>query len=158
MSMHSRTPWKVKLRPEQRPVVEPDPRGQMLIPTPMLVAQEIRKIRRGKLATPQMIRTRLARQFGADFTCPMTTGIFFNIVAAASDEIEDEGGRSLAPWWRIVEPDGTLNPKRPPGSERHASLLRDEGHVLRRKSPSSWQVVDAKLPRATKRVHTKAAK
>ncbi|MFN8573642.1 MAG: hypothetical protein U0132_16425 [Gemmatimonadaceae bacterium] len=156
MQMRSRTPWKIKLRPEQQPRVESDARGRMLIPTPMLVAEEVKKIRRGKLATPEMIRHRLAERFGADFTCPMTTGIFLNIVAAASDEIEGEGGRTLAPWWRIVEPDGTLNPKRPPGSDRHAALLRGEGHVLRRKKPTVWQVVDAAVPSAASSRRPKA--
>ena len=39
----SRTPWAAKLRPEMKPVVATDPkgRGEMLLPTPLLVAEEI---------------------------------------------------------------------------------------------------------------------
>ncbi|MFN8580435.1 MAG: hypothetical protein U0163_05580 [Gemmatimonadaceae bacterium] len=56
MAMQSKKPWKEKLRPDLEPHVEDDPRGRMLIPTPMLVAGAIRRVRRGSLTTP--------RQFG----------------------------------------------------------------------------------------------
>ncbi|MFN8583621.1 MAG: hypothetical protein U0163_21915 [Gemmatimonadaceae bacterium] len=142
MAMQSKKPWKEKLRPDLEPHVEDDPRGRMLIPTPMLVAGAIRRVRRGSLTTPAAVRDALARKHGADFTCPMTTGIFLNIVAAASDEIEKETGRPLAPWWRVVEPDGRLNPKRPPGPARQATLLRGEGHMVTRNPKDVWTVGD----------------
>jgi len=47
MVMHSRTPWKLKLHPEQVPVVIADTRGRMLIPTPLLVARALRRVPRG---------------------------------------------------------------------------------------------------------------
>lgn len=130
--MRSRTPWHWKLRPEQLPQVIPDSRGRMLIPTPMLVARALRRVPRGRLITPAILRARLARAAGADFACPMTTGIFLNIVAGATEEGIAAGQPPLAPYWRVVDDRGGLPPKFPPGRGRQATHLRAEGHRVSR--------------------------
>ena len=132
MAMRSRTPWKRKLHPEQLPQVIPDPRGRMLIPTPLLVARALRRVPRGRLITPAILRARLARAAGADYACPMTTGIFLGIVAGATEEAIAEGRRPLAPYWRVVDDRGRLPPKFPPGPARQAAHLRAEGHRVSR--------------------------
>src|ERR1051325_5891257 len=103
MVLRSSTPWRLKLRPEQLPKVVPDPRGRMLVPTPLLVARALRRVPRGRLITPGLLRARLARQSGADFTSPMTTGIFLSIVAGATEEALAEGRPAVAPYWRDVD-------------------------------------------------------
>lgn len=130
MVMRSRTHWKLKLHPEQVPLVVPDRRGRMLVPTPLLVARALRRVPAGRLITAAQLRARLARKAGADFTCPMTTGIFLNIIAGATEEALAEGRRSLAPYWRVVDEQGRLPPKFPPGRQRQAAHLRAEGHRL----------------------------
>ena len=127
--MRSRKPWVTKLHPEQKPSVHLDARTgrSMLIPTPMQVAAAIRRVPRGRVRTAPALRETLARESGADFACPLTTGIFLSIVSAADEELRAAGKRPLAPWWRIVGERGELNPKWPPGVERQASLLRAEG-------------------------------
>ena len=132
MVMQSRTPWRLKLRPEQQPMLVPDARGRMLVPTPMLVAKALRRVRPGRLITPALLRARLARQSGADLTCPMTTGIFLSIVAGATEEALAEGRRPVAPYWRVVDDKGRLPPKFPPGPARQAAHLRAEGHRVGR--------------------------
>jgi len=132
MVMTSRTPWRLKLKPEQQPLVVPDPRGRMLVPTPLLVAKALRRVPSGRLITAAQLRRRLARQSGADFTCPMTTGIFLNIVAGATEEALDENRRPVAPYWRVVDDKGRLPPKFPPGPARQAAHLRAEGHQVSR--------------------------
>jgi hypothetical protein len=132
MVMHSRTPWKLKLHPEQAPAVIDDTRGRMLIPTPLLVARALRRVPRGRLITPAQLRTRLAHTAGADLTCPMTTGIFLNIIAGATEEAITEGKPALAPYWRVVDDRGRLSPKFPPGQARQAAHLRAEGHRVSR--------------------------
>jgi hypothetical protein len=132
MPMRSRTPWKLKLHPDQLPQVVPDRRGRMLVPTPLLVARALRRVPAGRLITAAQLRKRLARNAGADFTCPLTTGIFLNIVAGATEEALAEGGRALAPYWRVVDEQGRLPPKFPPGQARQAAHLRGEGHRLSR--------------------------
>ena len=132
MAMRSRTPWKTKLHPEQQPAVVPDRRGTMLVPTPLQVARALRRVPTGRLITAAQLRTRLARAAGADFACPLTTGIFLNIVAGATEEALAEGRRAVAPWWRVVDERGGLPPKFPPGAAVQAARLRAEGHRVTR--------------------------
>ena len=131
---HSRRPWKEKLRPDLQPKICADPRGRgrMLVPTPMLVAEEIAKVRHGKLLKVSDLRERLAARSGAELTCPLTTGIFINIIAGAAEDDEAAGRKPLAPYWRVVRDDGTLSDKLPPGAARQAERLRAEGHDVRR--------------------------
>ncbi len=126
----TRTSWTTKLRPEQEPRTTNDPRyhDKLLIPTPMLLAAEISRVPKGRLVTPERLRDVLARRFGADRTCPLTTGIFLNIIAGAAEEDLAAGRPAVAPYWRVVKENGSLNPKFPPGPERQAEHLRAEGH------------------------------
>lgn len=80
-------------------LVAPDSkgRGQMLLPIPLLVAEEIGRIPQGSLITVSELRSRLAERHDADLTCPLMTGIFFNIVAGAAEEQHIAGEPPLAP-------------------------------------------------------------
>src|SRR5512133_11735 len=89
----SGTSWRAKLEKPQEPqLVEVPPKmsrfgsGMMLIPTPQLVNELIRRIPKGKLATVSELRRKLASDFKADVTCPLTTGIFVRIAAEAAEE------------------------------------------------------------------------
>jgi alkylated DNA nucleotide flippase Atl1 len=99
----------------------------MLIPTPRLVNELIRKIPRGKLATVSELRRKLASDFQADVTCPLTTGIFVRIAAEAAEEDREQGRKRIAPYWRVVKDDGSFNPKLPGGVARQSRTLRAEG-------------------------------
>jgi alkylated DNA nucleotide flippase Atl1 len=134
----SRTPWKEKLEKEQQPrIVEVPPKmqkawgsGTMLIATPLLVDAEVRKVKKGKLTTVGQIMGSLARQFKADCTCPMTTGIFLRIVAEAAEEDRADGKKQITPYWRVLKSDGSLNEKYPGGAKAQAAKLRSEGHTI----------------------------
>ena len=130
--MRSRTSWLPKLRPDQRAKIVRDPRGRMLVPTPMLVAQALRRVPAGRLITAEQLRGRLSRSAHADLTCPMTTGIFLNIIAGAAEEALASGTRPVAPYWRVVRPDGSLPPKFPIAVGVQSAHLRDEGHQVMR--------------------------
>lgn len=140
-------PWATKLRPEMKPEVVPDPRnpGRLLLPTPILVAEEIATLPRGSFATMSELRARLARRHDADRTCPLMTGIFFNIVAGATEDDLAAGRTPLAPYWRVVRDDGTLSPKTPDGPERQAEHLRKEGFDVQ-VSSRGWSVVRFPAP------------
>ena len=99
----------------------------MLIPTPKLVDELVRKIPKGKLATVGELRRRLAKEFRADVTCPLTTGIFLRIAAEAAEEDRANGRKRVTPYWRVVKDDGTLNPKFPGGVLEQARSLKAEG-------------------------------
>ena len=102
----------------------------MLIATPRLVEGLMRRAPKGKLLTIGRIRERLARDFGATTTCPLTTGIFIRIVAEAANEEINKGKKRATPFWRLVRDDGCLMEKFPGGVQHQAKRLRQEGHTI----------------------------
>jgi len=130
-----RKSWREKLERDTKPKVVDDPkgRGRMLVPTPLMVDSLIRRVPRGRLITVDQIREKLAKDFGADFTCPLATGWFLRISAEAAEEDLAVRGKSLdeiTPYWRVVKRDGRLNEKFPGGVERQAQRLREEGFTV----------------------------
>jgi|TARA_B100002003_G_C14023123_1_gene493333 hypothetical protein len=103
----------------------------MLIPEPQKIDSLVREIRQGSVITMSNLRTKLARDAGADMTCPMTTGIFLKIVACAAEE-DRELGNDVAPYWRVIKDDGKLNDKFPGEIIHHAELLEFEGHQVQK--------------------------
>ncbi len=143
-NMGSTKSWVDKLRPDLEPkIVRSKRTGEpMLVPTPMLVAEAIREVRKGRLTTPKKLRRKIAERQGAQSTCPMTTGILLSIVAGAAEEQLASGERPVAPYWRLVEEDGSLRVKNPAGPEVQARRLRAEGHQVSKESGrDSWRVV-----------------
>jgi 6-O-methylguanine DNA methyltransferase, DNA binding domain len=132
--MKSKLSWREKLEKDQQPKVVKIPpkmsrfgKGTMLIPTPKLVDELVRRIRKRKLVTVGEIRRKLAADFGVDVTCPLTTGIFLRIAAEAAEEDRANGRRRITPYWRVVKDDGSLNPKFPGGEKLQSQCLRDDG-------------------------------
>lgn len=108
------------------------PPGRMLIASPLAVQDELATVPAGRVITAPQLRARLARRFGADYTCPITTGIFLRIVAEAALE---EARAGEVPVWRVVSENGALLEKLPGGPERQAARLKAEGvAVVRRRS------------------------
>ncbi|UCG56686.1 MAG: MGMT family protein [Phycisphaerales bacterium] len=134
--------WREKLEyapPGLPKVVEGDAKWEkrlggrrVLVPTPLLVDAEIRKVRKGKLVTVNQIRNKLAKDFKAESTCPMTTGIFLRIISEAAEEDLRNGKKRITPYWRVLKSDGSLNPKYPGGVKAQAKRLREEGHRITR--------------------------
>ena len=150
----SRTPWREKLeRPQAAKLVEVPPKmsrfgsGMMLIPTPALVNELVRRVPRGKLITVGRIREKLARDHDADVTCPLTTGIFVRIVAEASEEDRAQGAKRVTPYWRVIRDDGGLNPKFPGGVAQQTRYLRAEGLsiVQKGKKPPAVKEFEGRL-------------
>lgn len=129
---------KFESRKEPEVVEDPRGRGRMLIPTPRLIDSLIRRVPRGRLVSVEQIRERLAKDFDADLTCPMTTGIFIRIVAEAAEERRRAGEREITPYWRVVKRGGRLLEKLPGGAEKQAQLLRNEGHIITRIKGALW--------------------
>ncbi len=136
----SRTSWRAKLeQPQEAKIVKVPPKmshfgkGMMLIPTPLLVDELVRKVGKGKLVTVSELRRRLAQDFSADLTCPLTTGIFLRIAAEAAEEDRANGRKRITPYWRVVKDDGRLNPKFPGGIDSQARYLKAEGFEINRK-------------------------
>ena len=86
----------------------------------------MKRVPYGKVITVGEIRDYFAKQNGADFTEPITAGIFVSIAAWASEQRED----NKTPWHRTLKADGELNPKYPGGCLRQKALLEAEGHTV----------------------------
>jgi len=80
----------------------------------------------GKLITVGDIREHFAKESGADFTEPITAGVFVSIAAWASFQREED----KTPYWRTLKNNGELNPKYPGGAEAQKELLESEGHTV----------------------------
>ena len=98
----------------------------MYFAPPIEYDRVMRLVPYGKLLTIGSIRNYFARQSGADFTEPITAGIFVSIAAWASHQRPDD----KTPWWRTLKADGELNPKYPGGVEEQKKRLEQEGHTI----------------------------
>lgn len=99
---------------------------KMLIAPPLAYDAIMKKVPLGKVITPDYIKNYLAQKYEADYTCPLTAGIFMNIAANASPE----RGVDETPYWRTLKKDGELNEKYPDGIEGQKLLLEREGHTI----------------------------
>lgn len=101
--------------------------GEKMYFAPPVTYDEIMKtVPCGKVVTVGVIREYLAKKNQADFTDPITAGIFVSIAAwASSQRSEDE-----TPWWRTLKANGELNPKYPGGTEAQREKLEAEGHTI----------------------------
>ncbi len=100
--------------------------NRMYFAPPLAYDNIMKQIPCGRLITVGEIRQYLANRNGADFTEPMTAGIFVSIAAWASEQrTENE-----TPYWRTLKANGELNPKYPGGIEAQKARLEAEGHTV----------------------------
>lgn len=99
------------------------PAGRMLIASPDAVAAVVAHVPAGRVLRLGDLRAALARAFGADYTCPLTTGIFLRQVAEAAHA---GGAEGRVPWWRVVRDDGALLDKLPGGAAGQRARLAAE--------------------------------
>ena len=100
----------------------------MVVPKPIDIYDIMKNIPKGKLITTSEIRTIIAKKYNTDVSCPLTTGIFTNISANASIELNDD-----MPYWRTLKSKGELNPKFPNAPEEQIVLLEHEGFEIIKK-------------------------
>ena len=100
--------------------------NKMYFAPPIDYDKVMKKVPYGKVITVGKIREHFAKLSGADFTEPITAGIFVSIVAWASyQRSEDE-----TPYWRTLKANGELNAKYPNGIEAQKEKLEAEGHTI----------------------------
>lgn len=110
---------------------------RMYFAPPMDYDAAMRRVPYGKLTTVGEIRAFFAAQSGADFTEPITAGIFVSIAAWASYQ----RGEDETPWWRTLKANGELNPKYPGGAEAQKEKLEAEGHIVLQKGRTNRKYV-----------------
>lgn len=99
---------------------------KMYFAPPIAYDKVMRLVPFGKLLTIGEIREYFAKQNGADFTEPITAGIFVSIAAWASCQREND----KTPYWRTLKAKGELNPKYPGGVKAQKEMLEKEGHTI----------------------------
>lgn len=100
--------------------------NRMYFAPPMDYDRVMRRVPFGKVITVGEIREYFAAQNGADFTEPITAGIFVSIAAWASHQRSND----KTPYWRTLRAGGELNPKYPGGVEEQKEMLEAEGHTV----------------------------
>lgn len=100
--------------------------NKMYFAPPMAYDEVMRCVPFGKLLTVGTIRTHFAAQNNADFTEPITAGIFVSIAAWASEQRTAD----KTPYWRTLKANGELNPKYPGGVQAQKEKLEKEGHTV----------------------------
>ena len=100
--------------------------NKMYFAPPIDYDKVMKQIPYGKIITVGKIREYFAKLNGADFTEPITAGIFVSIAAWASyQRFGDE-----IPYWRTLKANGELNAKYPGGVEAQKEKLEAEGHII----------------------------
>lgn len=100
--------------------------SKMYFAPPIDYDKVMKRIPYGKLMTVGKIREYFAKQNHADFTEPITAGIFVSIVAWASEQRTED----KTPYWRTLKAKGELNAKYPGGIEAQKERLEAEGHTI----------------------------
>ena len=96
----------------------------MYFASPLDYDRVMKRVPFGKLTTVGAVREYFARHNDADFTDPITAGIFVSIAAWASHQRDHDE----TPYWRTLKAKGELNPKYPGGVEAQRAKLEAEGH------------------------------
>lgn len=99
---------------------------RMYFAPPLAYDRVMKTIPFGKVTTVGEIRSYFARLNDADFTEPITAGVFVSIAAWASEQRETD----KTPYWRTLKANGQLNPKYPGGVEAQKAKLEAEGHTV----------------------------
>lgn len=122
-------PAAPEVKPLDKPYAGKSAGSRMLIPTPRLIDEYLRQIPSGMSISVKRMREDLAAQHHADFSCPMTTGIFLRIVAELALEELSQGKvrDEVAPFWRVLSLDLPLAQKLSCGPERVAAFRQEEG-------------------------------
>lgn len=99
---------------------------RMYFAPPIDYDKVMKQIPYGKVTTVGEIRKYFAVRNGANFTEPITAGIFVSIAAWASYQRKD----NKTPYWRTIKSKGELNEKYPGGIDAQIQLLEKEGHTV----------------------------
>lgn len=100
--------------------------NKMYFAPPLAYDRMMKRVPYGRVTTVGEIREYFAKQSGADFTEPITAGIFVSIAAWASHQRSGDE----TPYWRTLKATGELNEKYPGGIESQKEKLEAEGHTI----------------------------
>ena len=97
--------------------------SRMYFAPPLDYDRVMRQVPEGKVITVGELREFFARQNQADFTDPITAGIFVSVCAWASFQWSTDE----TPDWRTLKANGELNPKYPAGRKHKKQNSKPRG-------------------------------
>ena len=100
--------------------------NKMYFAPPLAYDRVMKRVPYGRVTTVGEIREYFAKQSGADFTEPITAGIFVSIAAWASHQRSGDE----TPYWSTLQANGELNEKYSGGIESQKETLEAEGHTI----------------------------
>lgn len=113
--------WTEKLNNDRPHKVKPVPKDMagmkageiMLVPSARIVDDFIRSIPERTEMDVKTLRKKLAEQFKAEVTCPITAGIHVRIVAEAACEALAAGATlaEITPFWRVLDAEAPIAKK-----------------------------------------------
>lgn len=95
--------------------------GEMVKPSAATVKTVVKKIAKGKLATLEQVREKLASDFDVQTACPASTMKVLKVLAEEEPSVC---------YWRVIKKKGELITKFPNGVQGHALLLKNEGFEI----------------------------
>ena len=105
--------WSEHLAASTGVDIRPVPEGRrsmipgrtMLYPSARMLNDRIRALPEGETISVRELRLRLAAEYGAEYTCPVTTTRMLRIVAEAANEARRNGTPmpEVTPIWRAME-------------------------------------------------------
>ncbi|MGH9821779.1 MAG: hypothetical protein ACREDR_00750 [Blastocatellia bacterium] len=111
--MQQKKSWTERLESCKPREVKPAPidiagmkAGQlMLVPSAEIVDDFIRSISKGASMDVRTLKAALALKYGAEVTCPITTGFHLRTVAEAAFEAHEKGASlsKITPFWRVLD-------------------------------------------------------
>lgn len=133
------TDWEARFQASREPQVKEleksfagIPAGaRMLVVTPRIVDAEVCEIAPGAVMAAATLRQRLAARHGAEYACPVTTGIALRVVAERSHLRLQAGVEPVTPFWRALDPDSDLAGKLACGREFLRQMRSAEAPPLR---------------------------
>lgn len=133
----ARKTWAEKMNRGSKPKIEITdknfadiPAGHsMLIATPEIVEEYVNNIPEGTNVSIKQMREDLAAEHHAEYTCPVTSGIFLRIVAENAYEQLQQGKSKdeIAPFWRMIDMKSTSAKKLACGLDFLKELRQKEG-------------------------------
>jgi hypothetical protein len=131
--------WLEKFNVNREPVVEITdkkfadiPEGsKMLIATPRVVDEYVKQIPKGTHTSLQQMRKDLAAEFNAEYSCPITSGIFLRIVSELAYEQYQSGTplKKITPFWRMIDKKAPLAKKLSFGYDFVEEMRKKEGII-----------------------------
>lgn len=125
--LHSTHPAKVEV--VERRFADIPEGAKMYIATPEIVDAYMRHIPEGKHASIGQMRSDLAIEHHAEYTCPITSGIFMRIAAEAAyeDYLAGKSVAQITPFWRMIDSKSPLAKKLSFGTDFVKEQRKKEG-------------------------------